>query len=344
VRWFALALVLGGCEQIFPLEFDGAFETNVAFVTSSTHPGNFGGLTAADEICATRAAEAELPGSYVAWLSDDTTNANDRIKDARGWVRVDGQAIADRFTDLTTFGPVVPIALTESGADVRGNGAVWTGSNADGSKASQLTCASWTAGEGVAATVGDQAGVAGTFAATIERVCTESQRIYCFGVDKLVELVVPAEDGPIAFVSSQRWDPASSIATADALCNTDAGDADLSGSFLAALAPAAGQTAAGRFATSADYVRVDGVRLGRILTATPNTGLVLTATGQVATELTWTGGLPGNAPQNVDANCGDWLRTDVNGIVGAPHSTTRLWIDSGSVQCTNQHPIYCLQN
>jgi len=42
------------------------------FTTSTFHQGNLGGLAGADAICNARAAEASLPGIYMAWLADQT--------------------------------------------------------------------------------------------------------------------------------------------------------------------------------------------------------------------------------------------------------------------------------
>jgi hypothetical protein len=77
-----------------------ATSANFVFVTSSAHaPIELGpDLGAADAICAARATEANLPGTYVAWLSTSTRQARDRLAGARGWVRVDGRPVADGST------------------------------------------------------------------------------------------------------------------------------------------------------------------------------------------------------------------------------------------------------
>ena len=50
-----------------------------AFVTTWQGDGNIGGLAAADAICQTEAEEAELPGTYKAWLSDSGNSPSTRF-------------------------------------------------------------------------------------------------------------------------------------------------------------------------------------------------------------------------------------------------------------------------
>src|SRR5262245_55711495 len=59
---------------------------NIVFVASSLTDGGIGGLAQADDICAARAEEAGLAGTYVAYLSTTSVNAIDRLGSARGWV------------------------------------------------------------------------------------------------------------------------------------------------------------------------------------------------------------------------------------------------------------------
>src|SRR5262245_55485496 len=73
---------------------------NVGFVRSGLTDGGIGGLAQADAICAQRAIEGSLPGTYVAYLSTTTVNAIDRLAGARGWVRPDGQPFADTTADI----------------------------------------------------------------------------------------------------------------------------------------------------------------------------------------------------------------------------------------------------
>ncbi|MBA3541511.1 MAG: hypothetical protein H0T79_18000, partial [Deltaproteobacteria bacterium] len=49
-----------------------------------------------------RASEAQLPGTFVAWLSLGATDARDRLAGARGFERIDGLAIADQPGEVVT--------------------------------------------------------------------------------------------------------------------------------------------------------------------------------------------------------------------------------------------------
>ena len=50
-------------------------------MTSSSWNGNLGGLSGADAKCQQAANATGLGGTWVAWLSDSTHNAKDRIPD-----------------------------------------------------------------------------------------------------------------------------------------------------------------------------------------------------------------------------------------------------------------------
>ena len=57
------------------------------FVTSTTHDADMNdegstGISGGDAICQARAAGASIGGTWVAWLSDDGTDAGDRVTDA----------------------------------------------------------------------------------------------------------------------------------------------------------------------------------------------------------------------------------------------------------------------
>src|SRR5690606_24314284 len=76
--------------------FAGACQPGtVAFVTSNAYNGNFGGLAGADALCAQHAADACLPGTYMAWLSDNVSSPSTRFSQQSIPYRlVDGTQIA----------------------------------------------------------------------------------------------------------------------------------------------------------------------------------------------------------------------------------------------------------
>ena len=140
---------------------DGCCGTNgscgacLAFVTSSEHKGNLGGLGGADEICQNLAdnAPTPLPGSYKAWLSIGTgagESPSTRFRQSgRSYVRVDGETIADSFADLTDGTIDNPIIIMENGEQVpppSGNVLIWTNTGKDGAETSvsPRDCNHWT--------------------------------------------------------------------------------------------------------------------------------------------------------------------------------------------------------
>jgi len=131
--------------------------------------------------------------------------------------------------------------------------------------------------------------------------------------------------------------------SADAVCTQEAANAQLPGTYQAALATGT-QPIAARFLTTHDYVRVDGVRIGTALTAARiDTFVNLTAAGKVVAGDTtvWTGGLPGAAGGS--QTCNDWAGgVGAVGIIGQARATdgTAFRLESGSM--CSAHRIYCL--
>ena len=163
---------------------------NYMFVTSSMQNGNLGGLGGADSICKDRASAANLPGTYVAYLSAGGSMAIDapkRVGNATGWIRVDGRPVMNSIDQMHLGTMVNPPSLTEGGADV-GNTqftTVWTGTNTQGTLQSVCggTAAPWGAlgGEahiGLATTTTSAAVIVGS------NGCSTLQRLYCLGIDR----------------------------------------------------------------------------------------------------------------------------------------------------------------
>ena len=113
-------------------------------------PGSDGllGLAAGDAICRNLAAEAHLPSpdSFVAWLSDATTDAVDRLSGDGPYRRLDGFAIATTKAGLVGGPTFNSIHVDEAFAYLAGLGASWTGTGTDG-LATSSHCDSWTSGD-----------------------------------------------------------------------------------------------------------------------------------------------------------------------------------------------------
>ncbi|MCW8956865.1 MAG: putative Ig domain-containing protein, partial [Gammaproteobacteria bacterium] len=134
---------------------DTAIPANTVFVTSQSYTGDFGGLVAADAICQSEANTAGLSGVFKAFLSDNTTSATSRLYHSKlPYALVNGTQIASNWADLVDGRIDSRLNLTASG--VTAWRYVWTGSEADGTKATynpndfpagfvlDLTCENWS--------------------------------------------------------------------------------------------------------------------------------------------------------------------------------------------------------
>jgi cysteine-rich repeat protein len=127
------------------------------FVTSTVYSGNLGGLVGADGLCNTRAAAGGLPGTYMAWLSDNNGSPSTRMtKAVVPYVLPNGVKVANNWTDLTDGGLIAAVNVTElkgaaptTGFCGQGEAPVWTNTAANGTQVQAASnCANWTGGAG----------------------------------------------------------------------------------------------------------------------------------------------------------------------------------------------------
>jgi hypothetical protein len=147
------------------------------FVTSSTTPGNFGGLAQADAMCQSLAERANVPGRFVAWLSTDGVNAPVRITGNGPWYLMDGRLVFPSKLAITTDGPSADIDRDE-----RNNRQlavlVWTGTQATGA-ASSATCVNYT-NSGATGQSGRTNQTDREWTQSGPTFCTQAQHLYCF--------------------------------------------------------------------------------------------------------------------------------------------------------------------
>jgi hypothetical protein len=156
----------------------------LVFATSTQHNGNLGGLTGADAICAARAADAGLPGFYMAWLSDSTTSAADRLIHNPGPYRMpDGTTIATSWADLTDGAILSPIDADENGTAILEDREAWTNTNADGTLSysdPEEGCQDWTDGtDGPSGSVGETDEADGEWTFSHSDHCQHERRLLC---------------------------------------------------------------------------------------------------------------------------------------------------------------------
>jgi hypothetical protein len=118
----------------------------LAFVTSVEMSGNLGGLDGADAICQNLANANTLPGTYRAWLSDETGSPSTRFTQSSGpYVLRNGTVVANTWADLTDGALLAPIEITEEHSAVVG-GRTWSNTEGDGVPllSNQKHCNHWT--------------------------------------------------------------------------------------------------------------------------------------------------------------------------------------------------------
>lgn len=376
--------------QIWLKVTNAGFMPNQAFVTSVKGSGNLGGwadaggktgIEAGDAICQARAAAAQLPGTFRAWLSDDTNDAYCRIHNLGGkksancsqptlpasagpWVRTDGFPFGGNISDIIDRGQVfVPVAADESGMS---DGTQWyvTGTSGDGTLSQYggpRSCNNWTSGgpEMTDGSVSDWTSFAWSSNASMS--CDGSLSLLCFQTGPSLPLPPFHLPGKKAFITSVSgngnlggWPDAGGLAgisAGDAICRARAGAAGLAnaGSFKAWLSDST-TDARDRITSDGPWVRVDGVRVAETKAALTG-GLSLFSTVNVTEtglyrglfDYVWTG--TNHTGQKASDTCTGWISSDA----GAIASTGRAWdasgwTYSGGYACNGALPLYCFED
>lgn len=167
-----------------PTPLPSGTSTKRVFVTSTLNSGNLGGLAGADSKCQDRANAAGLGGTWKAWLSDSTTSASSRLNHFNGpYVRVDGVAVANDWTDLTDGTLQNPIRINEFKNDQYNMiNAAWTGTQTSGATLTP-NCSNWT--DGTSGVQGILGGISSTISywtvgASSTSICSNTIALYCF--------------------------------------------------------------------------------------------------------------------------------------------------------------------
>lgn len=148
------------------------------FLTSTTQTGDLGGLAGADAVCNGLAALAQMPGTYVAWLSDGTTNALTRVTSNGPYTTRSGDPVANTLPELTDGTVTTAINEDENGTLV-GPQKVWTGTSTTG-MALASTCSDWTsATASVSGAAGDAAATGATWTELGAETCDQPLAFYC---------------------------------------------------------------------------------------------------------------------------------------------------------------------
>jgi len=134
---------------------DAATVQALVFTTSQTYTGALGGLSGADAKCQSLATQANLPGTYKAWLSDATGTPVTRFTHSTvPYTLVDGTVVASDWNALVSGTLQHAIDKSESGGTPgkdnsglslpSGVTLVWTSTKYDGTLVPNTTCVNWT--------------------------------------------------------------------------------------------------------------------------------------------------------------------------------------------------------
>ena len=319
---------------------------NFVFATSKAYAGNTTPAQA-DAACQSLANAANLPGTYVSWLSTSTTAASARLQrpaggTARGWLRVDGKPFADSVTTLTSGQVFYPILLDETGVALT-NPIVFTGTNPDGKLATNYTCADWTSASAANYGLGGSAfGGSQDWTDPNAVACNLALPRYCFGVDYAQPLVPTRTLGRRAFVSAGNFDRKSGLAGADALCASEASAAGLSGSYKAFLSTTSASASSRFDLTKPLWVRTDGIPIAANLNDFLSTaGPHLTAISVEADGTTYRGDfsvvLGSDSPTvvgRVDSTCNNWSSdVSTSSMIYGRESRTDDWWPGNATGC-----------
>jgi hypothetical protein len=163
------------------------------FVSVATLNPGTGFVGDANDLCRQEAADAGLPGNYVAWLSVGVwfdvwgtrpeVDAIDQLLEWP-WYLVDGTLVASGKGELTDGGLRAAIQLDAWGRDERGATSpfVWTGTDPNGRASAEGDCTHWTGltGKGATGRLDRNDENWTLLSDTQSLACSTEARVYCF--------------------------------------------------------------------------------------------------------------------------------------------------------------------
>ncbi len=301
---------------------------NYVFATSTDYAAVGLTLAGADAECAARAADAGLPGTYVAWLSTSGVDAASRLGSARGWVRTDGRPFADSVAGFTAENRILyPPRLDEWGSPIQRTEVI-TGTRSDGRGDLGYNCSDWTSTTDVlifgSATAGPMnwTVAGGTWCAPGFR-----GHLYCFGTDAATPLAMSPGIGRIGFLS-QPISPGAGIVALDAQCATEAAAASLPGTFKALVATSTASAVSRFDLGKGPWIRTDGVAIVSAAADIANKELLapiaVGADGAYRVDdRVWTGAKSPYSVGTASTTCSDWTDGSAtgSGAFGFPAET-----------------------
>jgi hypothetical protein len=324
---------------------------NLVFVSSKPYQMNTGGLAGADTLCQGQAQLAGLTGTWKAILSDDSTNAFDRLvvpgtsTPSRGFMRMDGAPIGDTIANLIS-GPIwVPVVFDENGMPWLQR--VWTGTQAGGTRSND--CTNWTGvGSGF---FGDPYGgaVRWYYLGAAPACGCGGLSVYCAMTDKSSSISPVPVAGKKIWLSQAHFASGGGLAAADAQCD---GDKPAGVGAAKALLATTTTPASALLGADVTYVRPDGILVGKGADmADPmglHSGIWQHSDGSYATteEQVWSGSLGVDKTGTVASTCNDWMNnTGGMPFMGLPLFASGDWwhVEPPAADCTQQAKLYCFE-
>lgn len=320
------------------------------FVTSTTRPGNFGGVDKADEYCQDSAGWAGISGSWIALVSDSRVQMKDRIPSS-SYKRMDGEIIASSKEDLLDGSIAVPINMTEYGVEYDGMGSwVWTGTDEDGSLCESYLdscyCHDWTAsGEFNMARIGDLDETDAAWIANAYQECLQGyNHFYCMAVGQPIGTI---------FVTEEKWTGNfGGIEGADEKCQDAVVDPENFSGRWRALISAPGVNARDRIPDTL-YKRVDGevIAWGKedLFDGDIENPINVTEYGDILDErgqgLVRTATLvDGTVCGGDTCTCEEWTVADsYTTAFGSYKLTNGDWIQMAYMACHEEMHLYCVK-
>lgn len=363
------------------------------FVTTTTGTGNLSswvgangqtGLAAADAVCASTATNAGLTGTYVAWMSDASTDAYCRAHGLTGkkatncglgslpvaagpWARPNGTPVAPTIDKLLapTRQTFFAAGSTSSGDVVTFPQLVWTGTDDTGVYAG-AACQDWTASVSAVRGAGGEVlggGQSWTDASPTDPTCDSTGRLRCIEVGAGPALPSRHPTAKRAFVTSvsgngqlMSWPDANDqagINAADTICQARARFAGyaMASSFKAWMASSSSATS--RFFGTGAWARPDGIIIGtsesdlvdgRIAAPIYQTETNAYVAGNAELGAVWTGT---SASGSATFNyCSTWTSSSAGsiGTIGRHDTVDSRWLSATTQSCSMDARLYCLQD
>jgi len=319
------------------------------FVSNEWVGSDFGGLNRADEQCALSASELGLEGTYVAWFASESQSIQMRLRDAEGWVNLDGLPVAQTVEQLLTgelwYAPTTYHLLVRTNVDS-------TGKPKKYEPLGSYDCAGWTS-------VSKNLSASSRFMSSTQSLahelstysCEATLPFLCLGIDHKASPQVEESRGRHVFVSERQVTGDLGVEAFDDVCQQEAQDAGLRGHFIALVTTGGDDVGARLDVRGATWVRPDGRLVYKYAcdARDRSTSLVpinLSAKGQpfVAEEYrgikVWSGAGWGNGI----LNCEDWHSPTAMGRYGdATQNSDSAFYDS-TQSCSERAHLYCFQN